>query len=598
MKRSSRQGFKFLIYSLRLVWQSSPKWSMVNTGIVLLRGAIPLVVLFLIKWLIDEVGIIVQQPVGQRQFDDAIWLIAFAGALFLTNSLASSFGVLAREKQSHKVNDLVQNLIHNKTTRISYSFFEDPDYQDVYFRAISDANYRPSRIFFGLIGLLQSTVTMLLLGGMLLSLNWWMAGLLMLILFPSVYQRMLFSRRMFRLHRSQTEDERRVAYYNRLLTTRDYAKELRVFNLGDVFRSRFEKLRLALRHKQMLLLVRKTKGEVGTQLLTAFAIVFFYGIIVVDTIKGHITQGTMIMYFLALQRGYGYFQDLLSRISSLYEDSLFVRNFIELIGIETGGTQPTAQKPSAFPEKIIRGIHFQNVSFRYPHNPRWTLDNITFDVQPGETIALVGANGAGKTTLVKLLAGLYAPTQGKILIDQTDLSSISQASLAENMSVIFQDFMLYNTSARENIWLGNVNKSVDDPGVEKAANEAGVHDLISGLKQGYSTTLGNLFQGSEELSQGEWQRMALARSFFNNAQVIILDEPTASLDAFTEARLIGHFREIVQGRTAFIVSHRLSTINLADKIAVLENSRLVEFGPKDELLQKKGAYYKMITALK
>lgn len=568
-----------------------------NVGIVLLRGAIPFVVLFLIKWLIDEVGAIVQQPVEQRQFGDAIWLVAFAGALFLINSLAGSLGTLAREKQSHKVNDLVQNLIHDKTTRISYSFFEDPDYQDVYFRAISDANYRPTRIFYGLVGLFQSSVTMLLLGGILVSLNWWIGGLLVLILLPAVYHRMLFSRRMFMLQRSQTEDERKVAYYNRLLTTRDYAKELRVFNLGEVFKNRFEKLRQALRNKQMVLLISKTKGEVATQILTAFAIVFFYGIIVIDTVRGDISQGSMIMYFLALQRGYGYFQDLLSRISSLYEDSLFVRNFMELIEIEAE-PQPKTQKTESFPEKIEKGISFQNVSFRYPHDRGWVLNDVTFDVKPGETIALVGANGAGKTTLVKLLTGLYAPTEGKILIDQTNLSSIHQASLAENMSVIFQDFMLYNTSARENIWFGNVNRSVNDHGVHKAASEAGVHDLISGLKMGYSTMLGNLFQGSEELSQGEWQRMALARSFFNNAQVIILDEPTASLDAFTEARLIHHFREIVQGRTAFIVSHRLSTINLADRIAVLEDSRLVEFGTKDELIGKKGTYYQMMMALK
>jgi ATP-binding cassette subfamily B protein len=540
--------------------------------------------------------VLLKLPIDKRGYDDVLWVVGFAGLLFLVNSLAASIGAVAREKQAQRVNDLVQNLIHNKTIRIRYSFFEDADYQDVYFRAISDANYRPTRIFYGLIGLMQSSVTMLLLGGVLLSLNWMMGVLLAAIVVPTVYHRMLFSRRMFLLSRSQTEDERKVAYYNRLLTTREYAKELRVFNLGEVFKSRFDELRQVLRKKQMTLLVSKTKGEIVAQLFTTAAIVFLYGFIVVETVSGKISQGSMILYFLALQRGYGYFQELLSRIASLYEDSLFIRNFIDLMQIEVDSKEGISE--ASFPDKITDGIVFENVSFRYPHSRGWVLRDVNFKVLPGETVALVGANGAGKTSLVKILTGLYKPTTGSVWIDQTDLSTIGQASLAENMSVIFQDFMLYNTSARENIWFGNVNKPDTDVGIVRAATDAGVHDLISGFKDRYQTPLGNLFQGSEELSQGEWQRMALARSFYNNAQVIILDEPTSSLDAFTEARLICHFREIVHGRTALIVSHRLSTIDMADKIAVLENSRLVEFGSKDELMQKQGAFYRMVTALK
>jgi ATP-binding cassette, subfamily B, bacterial len=596
VKLFSRQGFKFLVYSVGMVWKSSPRWTLINTALVLLRGTLPFALLLLIKWLIDDIAQTLQLPLEQRSYHTALIIVAAAGILFLVNAIASSLGSLAREKQSHKVNDFVQNLIHDKTTRINFSFFEDPDYQDVYFRAISDASFRPTRIFYGMVGLLQSMVTMILLGGLLLSLNSWMVVFLLLIVLPTVYHRMLFSRRLFILSRSQTEDERKVAYYNRILTTREYAKELRVFNLGNEFKTRFEKLRLSLRTKQMALIKSKTQGEIITQVITSLAIVFFYGYIVVSSINGEISQGAMVLYFLALQRGYGYFQDLLSRISSLYEDSLFVRNFIDLINIEVE-TKHTEQS-CPFPPAITKGITFKNVSFKYPHSRGWVLNNVSFTVRPGETIALVGANGAGKTSLVKLLTGLYHPTNGEIFIDDTVLRHISPSSLAENMSVIFQDFMLYNASARENIWFGNVNLGPLDPSIEKAAANAGVHQLINGLKNGYQTTLGNLFQGSEELSQGEWQRIALARSFFNNAQVIILDEPTSSLDAFTEAQLINHFKEIVQGRTAFIVSHRLSTINIADRIIVLEDSQLAEMGTQDELMQKKGTFYKMVTALK
>lgn len=596
MKLLSRQGFKFIVYSLKMVWKSSPRWSVLNAILMVAQGITPFALLYLIKLLIDNVTLTLSLPLEQRHYSDAIIVVVWAGLLFLLQGIINSASSLAREKQAHKVNDYVQTLIHQKTTRINYSFFEDPDYQDVYYRAINDANYRPTRIFYGLIGLIQNSLTILLLGGMLITLNWWMAAILLVVIVPTVFHRMLYSRRLFMLNRSQTEDERRVAYYNRLLTVRDYAKELRIFDLGSLFQLRFEALREALRHSQMNLLVKKTKGEVITQFITTLVIIAFYSIIVIDTIKGSITAGSMMMYFLALQRGYGYFQDILGRLSSLYEDSLFVRNFIDFVNIET--PDYSDQQQAIFPKTIEKGIVMENVSFRYPHSNKWILNNLNLTIKPGETIALVGANGAGKTSLVKLLAGLYSPNEGNIYIDDINLASINRASLSENISVIFQDFMLYNTTARENIWFGNINRPVTDKAVQESAANAGIHNLIGNLPKGYDTTLGNLFHGSEELSVGEWQRLALARSFYNDAQIIILDEPTSSLDAFTEANLIHHFKEITKGRTAIIVSHRLSTLNMADRIAVLENAQLVEFGSKDELMEKKGTFYRMVEALK
>jgi ATP-binding cassette subfamily B protein len=579
-----------------MVWKSSPQWSILNAFMLIARGVIPFVLLFLIKQLIDTVTQTLSQPADQRDFYPALWVVVLSGGLFLLNGIVNAISNLVREKQAHKINDYVQALIHDKTTRINYSFFEDPDYQDIYFRAISDANYRPTRIYYGFLGLIQNSLTILLLGGMLISLNWWMALALSIVIVPTVFHSMLYSRRLFLLSRSQTEDERRVAYYNRLLTVRDYAKELRVFDLGNLFQLRYEALREGLRDKQMDLMVRKTKGEIITQVITTLVIIAFYGVIVVDAIKGVITAGSMMMYFLALQRGYGYFQDMLGRLSGLYEDSLFVRNFIDFVNIETPDGSDNQNK--AFPKVIQKGIRLENVSFRYPHSTKWVLHNLNLTICPGETIALVGANGAGKTSLVKLLAGLYSPNEGNIFIDDVNLDFINRTSLSENISVIFQDFMLYNTTALENIWFGNINRPISDSDIQGAAANSGIHNLISNLPKGYDTMLGNLFHGSEELSVGEWQRLALARSFYNDAQIIILDEPTSSLDAFTEANLIQHFKDIVKDRTAIIVSHRLSTLNLADRIAVIENAQLVEFGTKEELLAREGVFYRMVKALK
>jgi ATP-binding cassette subfamily B protein len=560
------------------------------------RGGVPFFLLLIIKMLIDRVGFALQMPAAERDFQPVLWVVVMAGGLFFLNSLTSSLSILFREKQAHRVNDYIQNLIHSKTTRIQYSFFEDSDYQDIYYRAISDANYRPTRIFYGMVAVFQNLFTILLLGGILVTINWSMALFMLLVMVPVVVHRLRISKQLYNLNRQQTEEERKVAYYNRLLTLKDYAKELRVFNLGNLFRGRFELLRDKLRVKQMGLLVSRTKGELLTQTITTLVMITFYGYIAFKTVQGEVTQGAMVMYFLALQRGYGYFQDLLTKLTALYEDSLFLRNFFEFIDINDPEALP--QRKHHFPAPLTRGIRLEQVSFKYPHSRSWVLKDIDLTIQKGETIALVGANGAGKTTFIKMLCGLYEPEQGQIFFDDVNMSTIDRSSLAENVSVIFQDFMLYNTSARENVWYGNVAANPEGGAIQEAARNAGVDELFNRFPNGYDTTLGNLFQGSEELSQGEWQRVALARSFFHDAQLIILDEPTSSLDAYTEARLIEHFRDITRYRTAIIVSHRLSTIALADKIAVLENSSLVEFGTKDELLQKKGAFYRMMNVIK
>lgn len=596
MNLFSKEGTKFVLKSALIVWRSSPKWSLINILLIFLRGMIPLVLLFLIKMLVDEVTETLKLPLEDRSYYESLIIISYAGALFLVNSFSASFSTLAREKQSHQVNDYIQGLIHHKTTKIHYSFFENPDFQDIYYRAIGDSTYRPTKIFYGLVGVIQNLITIVLLGSMLLYLDWLMSLALIAAMIPTAIHRVWQAKKMFLLQRSQTEKERQLNYYNRLLTYRDYAKELRIFNLGDLFQIRFDSLRGKLRAEQLSLLKKKTWGEMITLIFTVLVVVGFYSNIAINTLKGEISGGEMVMYFLALQRGYGYFQDLLSRLSSLYEDSLFIRNFIDFLDVKIESNDALDQV--SFPKEIVSGIEFKDVSFKYEHNQKLVLDKVSLSIQPGETVALVGNNGAGKTTLVKLITGLYEPINGGVYVDGINLKSIKKSSLADNVSVIFQDFMLYNISAKENIWFGNVSNSIDLEKVESAAKNAGIDQLMKNLPNGYDTTLGNLFKDSEQLSQGEWQRVALARSFYNDAQIIILDEPTSSLDAFTEAQLIDHFKEITKGKTSIIVSHRLSTIALADKIAVLKDSKLHEFGTFDELMEKKSAFYEMVQAIK
>jgi ATP-binding cassette subfamily B protein len=330
------------------------------------------------------------------------------------------------------------------------------------------------------------------------------------------------------------------------------------------------------------------------QVLATLFLLAVFGYIIYRTISKDITTGDMAMYFLALHRGYTVLQEWLMRIASLYEDNLFLKNFFDFLRIEV---KKDTSANLHFPKPVKHGITFKDVSFKYPNTKRWVLKNLNLTINEGETIAIVGSNGAGKTTLVKLLAGLYKPTSGTITVDGIDWTQIRKDELADAVSVIFQDFMLYNVSAKENIWYGNIKHQPDDKSIQESAQNAGIDEMFKSLPEGYDTILGTLFKNSEQLSRGEWQRTALARSFFNKAQLIILDEPTSSLDAFTEANLINHFKEITNNKTSIIISHRMTTIKLADRIVVIDGNSICETGSHDELLRKKGLYKKIIDSL-
>ncbi|WP_430809756.1 MULTISPECIES: ABC transporter ATP-binding protein [unclassified Carboxylicivirga] len=589
----NKLSLSHLLESLRIVYHSSKKWTLINAAVTVVRGIVPLLLLYVVKQLIDVVSHqLTGTNIDAQQIYTAIGLTA---AFFLLNAISGSVAALVRERQSHFVNDYVQNIIHKKTIHLAYQYFEDANFQDTFYRALNDASYRPARVFYNLLQTLQSSLTLILVVLVLTNIHWGMVPLLVISGAPIFYYRISYTRKLYRYRREHTEDERRVHYFNRLLTAKDFAKELRVFNLGETFKNEYETFKNELREKQWSLSKTKTLSEIFVQLFATLILLFIIGFVVMQAVKGEISSGSMAMYFLALQRAYAVLQGLLSGLSSLYEDNLFLKNFFAFRTMAR--SEEKLQAP--FPTPLCDGISFDKVSFKYPNTEKWVLKDISLHIPKGKTIALVGRNGCGKTTLVKLLCGLYQPNEGQIKADQQDWSSISREALARHISVIFQDFMLYNVSAQDNVRYGNTRRNKEERFITEAADKAGIHHLFSDLPQGYNTPLGTLFKGSQMLSRGEWQRTALARSFYNtDAQLIILDEPTSSLDAFTEARLIEHFKDITKDKTAIIVSHRLSTIKLADIVVVMQDAGIAEIGTPDALMAQKGMYYNMIESLK
>lgn len=576
---------------LGLVWRCSPSATLGLLGLTLLGVVLPLGIAYVGKSLVDAV-------VAHDQ-KRALLLVGVELALVVMQTSMQRVSGLVRGLLGARLSVDINVQILSKALTLDLRHFEDPQFYDQLTRARREASSRPLAMVTDVLQLGQSVLMLLGYIGLLWSFSPLAVLVLVLAALPAAAGEMRFSKVAFRLRNWRAPETRRLNYLEYVLASDEHAKEVKVLGLGPVLLDRYRTLGETFYREDRSLAVRRAGWGALLSLLGTLAFYGCYLFIVGLAAAGRITLGEMTLYVVAFQRGQQAFQSSLSGVGGLYEHDLYMSNLFEYLAIPTAaqaalasvGTTVGATDAGAAVGQAERGIRFDGVGFAYPGQDKFALRGINLFIPAGQSLALVGHNGAGKTTFIKLLSGLYQPTEGRILLDGQDLRTLPEEVLQRRIGVVFQDFNQYQFSVRENIAFGSVEHLADEPRIERAVQRGGAEEIVRGLPSGLETMLGRWFQKGVELSGGQWQRVALARAFMREqADILILDEPTAALDAEAEHQVFQRFAELSAGRTALLISHRFPTVRMADRIVVLEGGGIVEQGSHDELLAAGGRY--------
>jgi ATP-binding cassette subfamily B protein len=583
-----------------LVWRSAPGGVAALALLTIGVAALPPFIAYVGKLIID--GVIAARAAAPG----AARVAALAHTL---RWLGIELGAVLAQAGAERVLGLIRQLVGlrlgidlnvrilEKAQRLELSHFEDPTFYDKLTRARREASTRPLSLIQSNFQVVRNTLTLAGYAALLLRFSGWMAVAVLAATLPAFISEARFSGAAFRLRNWRSPDSRRLTYLEYVLANDEHAKEVKLFGLGPVLLDRYRRLAESFYEDDRRLAIGRAGWGYALSLTSTAVFYGSYALIVAATVAGRLSLGDMTLALVAFRQGQQSFQAVLSALGGMYEDTLYMSNLFDYFSIDTDA--PAARGPVAV-VRAEEGIRFADVGFRYPAGEgsaeagQWALRHVDLFIPKGQSLALVGENGAGKTTFIKLLANLYRPTEGHVLLDGRDLSAWDPVGLRRRIGVIFQDFNEYQLAVRENVAFGSVEHAADELRVGRAVERGGARELVAGLPDGLQTQLGRWFSGGVELSGGQWQKVALARAFMREeADILILDEPTAALDAEAEHAVFQRFRALAAGRTTILISHRFPTVRMADRILVLEAGRVVEDGTHAELVAAGRRYARM-----